>query len=234
MGVNCGCFTSYVSVCGHKMTAPLRRFAHSARSRRNENLFTGEAVPESKVSRMPKTFALLILLGLAGTSIAAAAAAKSDSDLQKEYVQVRKIALKDAKVQDAFEKANARLDDRILEIDPALKPIVERGHGKPAESVRSTVERHPSQSSAPKVSQNEHIVVKGETLTSIAEHHKVTVAALKDGNHITDERKLHVGQKLIIPASGKPTPHQSTAAKPHQEPKPADTGGWWSDLKKDL
>ena len=77
-------------------------------------------------------------------------------------------------------------------------------------------------------------MVKGDTLSSIAQHFKVTVASLEKANHITDERKLRLGQKLLIPAEGRPeaTPHQDV--KPHAAAKTDDNSGWWNDLKKDL
>jgi LysM repeat protein len=61
-----------------------------------------------------------------------------------------------------------------------------------------------------------HTVARGETLTSIAKMHKVTIEELQKTNHITDDRKLQIGQTLVIPvpsgASGSPTP--SPAATP--------------------
>lgn len=45
----------------------------------------------------------------------------------------------------------------------------------------------------------EHVVVKGESLTLIAERYGVTVAALQKANNIVDPNKIVVGQKLVIP-----------------------------------
>lgn len=45
---------------------------------------------------------------------------------------------------------------------------------------------------------NEHVVQKGETLTSIAKSHGVTVADLRKANNLTSDA-LKVGQKLVIP-----------------------------------
>jgi LysM repeat protein len=45
---------------------------------------------------------------------------------------------------------------------------------------------------------NEYIVQKGETLTSIAKSHGVTVAELRKANNLTTDT-LKVGQKLVIP-----------------------------------
>ena len=46
---------------------------------------------------------------------------------------------------------------------------------------------------------NSHVVAKGETLTSIAKMHKVTVEELQKFNHIENDRKLQIGQTIMIP-----------------------------------
>lgn len=61
-----------------------------------------------------------------------------------------------------------------------------------------------------------HIVTKGETLTSIAKHNKVTVGDLLKVNKIADDRKLQIGQTLIIPT---PTPIPSASATPTDNPQ---------------
>ncbi len=55
-----------------------------------------------------------------------------------------------------------------------------------------------------------HIVTKGETLTSIAKHCKTSVADLMKSNKIENDRKLQIGQTLIIPS---PKPSESTQEK---------------------
>jgi hypothetical protein len=182
---------------------------------------------------------------LAATSFAAisvcpvAARASVQVDLDQEYSQVRKIALKDPKVQEAFARANDRLDEKILQIDPALKPIVER-HARAVATV--TVEKqepksvsHPITSSAPQG--REHIIAKGETLSAIAVRYKVTVAALEKVNHITDDRKLQVGQKLMIPgADGIETQPaaESQEGKSRDDGGSGGVGGIWDRLKSSL
>lgn len=111
------------------------------------------------------------------------------SDLAEEYNQVRKIALKDPKVQAAFRRANDELDRRIIEIDPSLKPFVEqqRGTRKAAHSKKTTAS-------------TTHVVAKGETLTSIARRYRLSVERLVQGNHLSKQAPLQVGQKLIIPS----------------------------------
>lgn len=44
-----------------------------------------------------------------------------------------------------------------------------------------------------------HVIAKGDTLTSIAKKYKVNVPDLLKLNKITDERKLQIGQSLVIP-----------------------------------
>ncbi len=136
---------------------------------------------------------------------ALAAHASDPAQAAREYEQVRKIALKDSKVQAAFEKANEKLDDRIIEIDPSLKPYVEK---RRSQATAAAAKPSPSQAPKPAVAKKSapatvtsatHVVAKGETLSSIALQYKVSVASLKSANNITDERKLKVGQKLVIP-----------------------------------
>jgi len=165
------------------------------------------------------------------------AATSSQADLDREYSQVRKIALKDPRVQEAFAKANDRLDQKIIEIDPSLKPIVER-HAKAAQAptpvaVQTKIpktESHPSASVPP--GGREHVVAKGDTLSSIAAHYKVKVAGLEKINHITDDRKLQVGQKLVIPASE--SIETQPASESEQETPPKESGGLWDRVKSSL
>ncbi|HEX4083314.1 MAG TPA: LysM peptidoglycan-binding domain-containing protein [Chthoniobacteraceae bacterium] len=175
------------------------------------------------------------------------AGARASTDLEQEYVQVRKIALKDPKVRDAYEKAAERLDDKIIEIDPALKPIVDRERARQPfypetqPVVRVTrVEPRATAAAAGPVSAGEHIVVKGETLSSIAGHYRVKVAALERANHIANDRKLRVGQKLAIPGATSDITEQpaaGTAPRPavRATPKPSpEDDDFWDKVKKDL
>ena len=67
-------------------------------------------------------FPAAVIAALFQTNVRAA-----DAELQTEYAQVRKIAMKDAGVRAAFAKADAKLKAKMIEIDPSLKPIVEKG-----------------------------------------------------------------------------------------------------------
>src|SRR3989338_1321919 len=58
-----------------------------------------------------------------------------------------------------------------------------------------------------------HIVKKGDTLWHISKNYGVSVETILRANHITNTKDLKVGQKLIIPTSGKsyasPATHSS-------------------------
>src|SRR6266513_1610695 len=56
---------------------------------------------------------------------------------------------------------------------------------------------------------NSHIVARGETLTSIARMHNISVSELQKFNHIDNPLKLQAGQTLLIPPSPIPSPSSS-------------------------
>jgi len=181
------------------------------------------------------SLAISILLALSFRSPAASTGA---TGLDQEYAQVRKIALKDPRVQDAFKKANERLDARIIEIDPALKPIVEKREAAPSSLAEpgGTVSQYRPAIAAvsPAPGGHHHLVVKGETLSSIAAHYKVTVPALEKVNHITDARKLRIGQDLVIPSTAT---RESSVASPSPETsgtQSSDGGNLWDRIKSGL
>jgi LysM repeat protein len=57
-----------------------------------------------------------------------------------------------------------------------------------------------------------HVVARGETLTSIAKMHKVGIGELQKFNHIENERKLQIGQTLLIPGAQNAAPSPSPSA----------------------
>ena len=147
--------------------------------------------------------------------------AASSAAMEKEYQQVRAIALRDARVQSAYRDADRRLDAKIIQIDPALESYVKakqasrEGVPAPKSAPKSAAKvqtkpftiAKPVAKTAPAkpavAGKSTHVVAAGETLNGIAKKYRVGVGALKDTNQIKDERKLRVGQVLTIP-SGKP------------------------------
>ena len=57
-----------------------------------------------------------------------------------------------------------------------------------------------------------HVVARGETLTSIAKMHKVGIDELQKFNHIENDRKLQIGQTLVIPGAQATAPSPSPTA----------------------
>jgi LysM domain len=119
------------------------------------------------------------------------------SDLEQEYQQVKRIAMKDPKVRAAFDRAYDRLNKRIIEIDPALKPFIEAQNAKQKPKQPSKISPRGRSRSSVGVT---HIVTQGETLTSIAKRYKVSVNSFVKTNNIAKEGTLKIGQKLAIPS----------------------------------
>jgi len=108
------------------------------------------------------------------------------------------------------DEQNAKIDalsQQILKLGQQLaaaRPGVMIGEATPAAAPTSNAE-------PPKPTQagNSHVVAKGETLTSIAKMHKVSVEELQKLNHIENDRKLQIGQTIMIPASAAAPPAPS-------------------------
>jgi LysM repeat protein len=158
-------------------------------------------------------------------------------DLASEYEQVRKIAQRDPKVRAAYEAADRKLAEKIVEIDPALKGY------RPGQPAPKTAKAAPVPKMAPKVSASTarkgkelaHVVAKGETLSSIASKYRVSVGTLKTANEISDDRKLIAGHVLIIPGGRKPAATAKPAVKSTRKSKHASAApkddSLWGKLK---
>jgi hypothetical protein len=158
-----------------------------------------------------------LVLSFHGASAAPGApGTASGADMAREYDQVRTIALRDPKVQRAFEKANAQLEAKILEIDPALenyvkarKPAAVPGAGfvaAPPATAGPVLKPliKPSESRGDLQRSRSHVLAAGETLGAVAARYRVPVADLRRVNHIKDDRKLVVGQVIVIPGPARP------------------------------
>lgn len=107
-----------------------------------------------------------------------------------------------------------------------LSQLIEALHGAPANptSVPSEQRAGTPQENAPAATAvteavapetgPTHLVTKGETLTSIAKHYKITVGELLKVNKIENDRKLQIGQTLALPT---PKPVESSTEK--KEPR---------------
>jgi len=123
---------------------------------------------------------------------------KSDKALLEALM--KKIDEQNAKI-DALSQQILKLEQQVSAIRPGV--IIGETPSAPSTSA--------STSEAPKATQsgNNHVVAKGETLTSIAKMHKVSVEELQKFNHIENDRKLQIGQTIMIPppaSTPSPTP----------------------------
>lgn len=120
----------------------------------------------------------------------AQSASENKSDADALEALTKKIDEQNAKI-DALSQQILKLEQQIAAIRPGVmigEPTAQPASGAVAE--------------APKQPQtgNSHVVAKGETLTSIAKLHKVSVEELQKFNHIENDRKLQIGQTIMIPA----------------------------------
>lgn len=76
---------------------------------------------------------------------------------------------------------------------------------------------------APEQAENEYVIVKGDTLGKIAKHNGISLKTLEDANPNASPTKLHVGQKIIIPAGASTT--GASAASQTENGMATSTGG---------
>ncbi|MFL6526540.1 MAG: LysM peptidoglycan-binding domain-containing protein [Chthoniobacterales bacterium] len=118
------------------------------------------------------------------------------------------------KVDEINTKIDA-LSQQMLKIEQQLdhvaRPGVMIGEATPPAGVPPAPAE--STKSSPPPGTNTHTIAKGETLTSIAKMHKVSIEELQKFNHIENDRKLQVGQTILIPGPS-PSPSPSVSAPP--------------------
>lgn len=116
------------------------------------------------------------------------------------------------KTDKMLEALSKKIDDQNAKIDTLSQQILKleqqiSKNTRPGVIIGETPSPTPAPNTAaateaPKPTQqsgNSHVVAKGETLTSIAKMHKVTVEELQKFNHIENDRKLQIGQTIMIP-----------------------------------
>ena len=102
-----------------------------------------------------------------------------------------------------IDEQNAKIDtlsQQLLKLQQQIsnmRPGVMIGEATPA----AAAPRPPVETAERASAANTHTVARGETLTSIAKMHNVTVSELEKVNHIENDRKLQIGQTLILPSS---------------------------------
>jgi LysM repeat protein len=112
-----------------------------------------------------------------------------------------------------IDEQNAKIDtlsQQILKLEQEIanmRPGVIIGESTPsAPASAASTEPRPANG-------NTHTVARGETLTSIAKMHNVSVSDLQKYNHIENPLKLQAGQTILIPASPTPAPSASPSGE---------------------
>ena len=110
-----------------------------------------------------------------------------------------------------IDEQNAKIDalsQQILKLEQQIantRPGVMIGESTPAPAASAPVAASPQSANGG----NTHTVARGETLTSIAKMHGVSVSELQKFNHIENDRKLQIGQTIMIPTASSPSASSS-------------------------
>jgi LysM repeat protein len=157
------------------------------------------------LAQMPKCLpmhriavASLTLLSVLMLCVNSSAQTFADNDKSEKMLEAlsKKIDEQNAKI-DTLSQQILKLEQQVSKIRPGVM-IGETPSPSPASNATAEAPKPaPTQQSG-----NSHVVAKGETLTSIAKMHKVTVEELQKFNHIENDRKLQIGQTIMIPPSG--------------------------------
>jgi LysM repeat protein len=146
---------------------------------------------------------ILSVAVLMGANVSAQTFAGNENSEKMLEALSKKIDEQNAKI-DTLSQQILKLEQQISKMRPGVM-IGETPSPSPTAPTSATTE-------APKPTQqsgNSHVVAKGETLTSIAKMHKVTVEELQKFNHIENDRKLQIGQTIMIPPSASSSPSAS-------------------------
>lgn len=144
-------------------------------------------------------FAIASLALISGLIFGAGASAQTFAGNDKTEKMLEALSKK-------IDEQNAKIDtlsQQILKLEQQVSKSTRPGV-MIGETPSPSAPSNPSAAEAPKPTQqsgNTHVVAKGETLTSIAKMHKVTVEELQKLNHIENDRKLQIGQTIMIPSS---------------------------------
>lgn len=149
-------------------------------------------------------FAFVLFLGEAALSPArgqsVAPSPSDDPTAAQLSALTKKIEEQNTKI-DTLSQQILKLEQQLTSARPGV--IIGEATPTPAPPVAGVV----SSESAHPTTGNTHTVARGETLTSIAKMHNVTVSDLQKFNHIENDRKLQIGQTIMIPTA--PTPAAS-------------------------
>src|SRR5436190_12325826 len=170
------------------------------RSAKNLNVQPGACLGSFAMPSLPPMIRNYFLaIAIVALCIAAATARAQDGAALQEIRDLRAMVEKQSKQIDALTEQVARLNHALAN-KAAGGNIPTAIAVTPAPAAEFSAETPKDEPPAGK----RHVVVKGETLTSIAKQYNMPVADLQKANKGIDERKLQIGQTLIIPIQTAP------------------------------
>lgn len=128
--------------------------------------------------------------------------------------------------QAALQQANPGVNPNLIVIGSSLS-IPAAAAAPPLPQAQAAVQTTaPSSQHALAGSPGRHTVRTGDTLSSIAASHGISLAALQNANKLVDPNRLNIGQVLVLPAGAAPRPdpttkHEPTLVATQPAPKPS-------------
>ena len=155
---------------------------------------------------MNRSFPLLSLLCALSFPGSALVAAVAETPLTQEVHELRRdLQLQTRKIEVLSQQITELT--RIIQTHDAAQPSPVPAPPSPPAPVAVAPATGSKPAPEPEIPKAEavppsiqHVVEKGETLTSIAKHYNIPLADLQKLNKITNERKLQIGQTLKVPA----------------------------------
>jgi LysM repeat protein len=160
--------------------------------------------------RFVRTITALGILGLAGPQ----GLAQDPAGWIEELRELRKTVDHQSKQIDLLSQQVARLT-AALEGKPVPPSPTPAPAAPEAGAAQTTQEFSPT--AKPDPGQPRHVVIKGDTLTSIAKQYNVTLADLLKANRDVNERKLQIGQSINLPPNAQ---IKSPSSAPEPKPNP--------------
>jgi LysM repeat protein len=158
-----------------------------------------------------------LLFAAAACAIVVPAALAEDTQAAQELRELREAVRQQARqietLTQQLAKLSLLLEGREMPKTPAASSTAPTEIAKPAPAEPATPPAEiPKAEAVPQPVK--HTVEKGETLTSIAKHYNVPLADLQKHNKIENDRKLQIGQTLIIPTTKTPEPSTEKKENP--------------------
>jgi LysM repeat protein len=158
--------------------------------------------------KLPALSLVALFLGLnLSAQTFAPTPALSPSDSTQLQTLLKKLDEQNAKI-DTLSQQILKLEQQITNMRPGV--MIGESTPPPTTTASASVAASPQASNGGST----HTVSRGETLTSIAKMHNVSVAELQKYNHIENPLKLQAGQTIMIPASPAPGASASASASP--------------------